>query len=255
MSRIYDHPFDVPLNPAVKADLSLNFCDVVSRTDHTIYQQRIQDNLKGYDLPDLKLESFRPSILEGWTIPIGAHSDDKKKGVPLTPIEKPNSKLPDAWNHPESTKMDGKCGITGVSNLLRFYGVEKAPGDIDTWSRRSWGPGMRVDKFTENVGELSGATFHSRNIEEGDALDVLRGHIKDNKPVAIMYMTGPSNAHWVVVTNVTDTKDGPKLTVQSWGGYHEVPWKDIQDNWRRGYGGPYPHCVGDKASEVLKKAK
>ena len=49
-------------------------------------------------------------------------------------------------------------------------------------------------------------------------------------------MTSPADAHWVVVTGITDTKDGPKLQVQSWGAYHEVKWNDIKDNWRRGYG-------------------
>lgn len=206
------------------------------------------------------LDGFRMTVedisREAWTIPIGAHSDSKKKGVPLNPIEKPDPNLPDAWNHPPSTTMDGKCGITGVSNMLRFYGCENAPGDIDTFSRRSWGPGMRADKFAENLTELSGKDFHSRSIENGkDPLDTLKEYIKDKKPVAIMYMTGAADAHWVVVTNVTDGKDGAKLTVQSWGQYHEVTWKDLQAQWKRGYGGPYPHVVGDSPSELLKKVK
>ena len=113
--------------------------------------------------------------------------------MPLAPIEKPDPNLPDVWNHPPATKMDGKCGITGVSNLLRLYGVEKNPADIDTWSRRSWGPGMRVDKFAENMSELSGQKFNSCSIENGkEPLDVLKENIKDKKPVAIMYMTGAS---------------------------------------------------------------
>jgi hypothetical protein len=57
------------------------------------------------------------------------------------------------------------------------------------------------------------------------------------------------------VTDVKDTADGAKLTVQSWGRYYEVAWKDLQGQWERGYGGPYPHVVGNKESEVLKKAK
>lgn len=273
MARLNDHQLDAPINPAVKADLALNFCDVVSRTDRTNYQQTVHDSVvkdfgnsvtnglgdavnKGLGDPAKYYLDISPINERGWTIPIGAHSDNQKKqGVPMTEIAKPNAKLPDVHNHPESSKLDGKCGITGVSNMLRFYGVEKNPGDIDTWSRRSVGPGMRRDKFAENCSELTDETFNSRNIENGDPLDVLKGHIKDGKPVAIMHMTGSTEAHWVVVTDVKDTADGTKLTVQSWGRYYEVNWNDLKHQWERGYGGPYPHVVGDKASEVLKKAK
>jgi hypothetical protein len=191
-----------------------------------------------------------------WVLPIGANSDDKKKDVPLEQIDKPDPKLPDAWGHPPSTRLDGKCGITGVSNMLRLYNIEQPPGDIDCSRYRSYGPGLRVDKFASNLRELSGKNFDSCSIEDGsDPLDVLRKHIKEGRPVAIQYMTSPTNAHWVVVTGISEGKDGTHLQVQSWGAYHKVKWQDVQDQWRRGYGGPYPHVVGDEASPHLKKSK
>ncbi len=190
---------------------------------------------------------------ERWVLPIGANSDDKKKGVPLELIDKPES-LPKPWDPPPSTKMDGKCGITGVSNMLRLYGVEKAPADIDLAEYRSWGPGLRSDKFASDLNKLSDKKFSSHSIENGsDPLKVLSDNIKDGKPVAIMYMTSPTNAHWVVVTDVKEGKDGAELTVQSWGNYYKVPFKDIKDQWERGYGGPYPYVVGDEASSKLPK--
>jgi len=193
---------------------------------------------------------------ESWVLPIGAHSSDKKKEVPLEPIEKPDAKLPDPWQHPDPTWMDGKCGITGVSNMLRLYSVEKPPADIDCSRYRSFGPGLRVGKFASNLSELTGKNFKSCTIDaNSDPLDVLRNHIKEGRPVAIQYMTGPTTAHWVVVTGITDGKDGAHLQVQSWGAYYKVNWNDVQDQWRRGYGGPYPHVVGDEASPLLKKAK
>ncbi len=193
---------------------------------------------------------------ESWVLPIGANSSDKKKDVPLEPIEKPDSKLPEPWQHPASSRLDGKCGITGVSNMLRFYGMEKPPADIDCSRYRSYGPGLRVDKFASNLRELSGKNFESCSIDDGrEPLEVLRKHINAGRPVAIQYMTGPTNAHWVVVTGIKDEKGGAQLEVQSWGAYHKVNWHDIQDQWRRGYGGPYPHVVGDEKSPVLKKSK
>jgi hypothetical protein len=191
---------------------------------------------------------------DGWVLPIGAHSSDKKNDVALEPIDKPDPKLPDAWGHPPSSRLDGKCGITGVSNMLRFYGSETPPGDIDCSKYRSFGPGLRVDKFASNLRELSGKNFQSGSID-GDCnpLDVLRKHVNEGKPVAIQYMTGATNAHWVVVTGVKDDKDGTHLEVQSWGGYHKVNWNNVRDQWRRGYGGPYPYVVGDEASPLLKK--
>jgi len=197
--------------------------------------------------------SVRP---ESWVLPIGAHSSDKKKDVPLEQIDKPDAKLPDPWQHPESTKLDGKCGITGVSNMLRLYGVEKAPADIDCSRYRSYGPGLRVDKFASDLRELSGKEFKSCSIDDGsDPLDVLRKHVNEGRPVAIQYMTSPTNAHWVVVTGIAEGKDGTELQVQSWGAYHKVNWRNVQDQWRRGYGGPYPHVVGEESSPSLKKSK
>lgn len=190
----------------------------------------------------------------GWVVPLFGNSSDKKKNVPLEQTEKPDPALPDVWPHPPATKLDGKCGITGVSNLLRLYGIEKPPADIDQSHYRSWGPGMRVNKFAEDMRELSGKNFTSRNIKDGsDPLSVLQNNIKDGKPVAIMYMTSPTDAHWVVVTGITQGAKGPELQVQSWGAYHKVAWSDVQDQWRRGYGGPYPYVVGDEASPFLKK--
>jgi hypothetical protein len=193
---------------------------------------------------------------DSWVLPIGANSDDKKKDVPLDQIDKPDACLPDAWNHPPSTKMDGKCGITGVANMLRFYDIEKDPKDLDYSRYRSFGPGLRINKFSENLNELSGKKFNSCCIDDGsDPLDVLRKNVKDGKPVAIQYMTSPTNAHWVVVTGVTEGKNGAELQVQSWGAYHKVEWDKIKDNWKRGYGGPYPYVVGDEASPKMKKQK
>ena len=202
---------------------------------------------------DEVFEALKPA---NWVLPIGGDSSDKKKGVPLQAVDKPDPSLPDVWNHPESSAMDGKCGITGVANMLRFYGVEKSPADIDVSRYRSWGVGLRSEKFASDLTELSGKKFSAHSIDDGSSgLDMLRQQIKDGKPVAIQYMTSPTNAHWVVVAGVTDGKDGPELTVQSWGGYHKVPYKDIQDNWRRGYGGPYPYVVGDEQSSLLKPKK
>lgn len=212
------------------------------------------------DLPDLKLfDSLIPAVAADWQVPFGAHSKDKKTGVNLEPIDKPPG-MPDVHNHPASTKFDGKCGITGVCNMLRLYGVEKDPGKEDTYESHSWGPGMTIDKFAENLSRLSGKTFKSGSVD-GDsnaALDVLKNNLKDGKPVAICYQCEGKTAHWVVVTGINEGKDGPELTVQSWGQYHKVKWDAIKDHWKQGYGlpilsGNYPYVVGDEAAPALKK--
>src|SRR6185369_16554055 len=101
----------------------------------------------------------------------------KKKDVPLVQIDKPDPKLPDAWGHPDSTVLDGKCGITGVANMLRFYGVEKPPADIDLSRYRSVGPGLRCDKFASDLNELCSKKFKSFSIDDGrDPLATLQWH-------------------------------------------------------------------------------
>ena len=187
----------------------------------------------------------------------GSPGARKQGEVQLTPIAKPDPSLPDVWDQPDGTKMDGKCGITAVSNMLRFYGIKKDPKDIDKPEYRSWGPGLRRDKLAEDLESLSDKGFSSKNIEDDDPLEVLRGHIRSGKPVAIQYMTHyetSTEAHWVVVVDISDGED-PYLTVQSGGRYQKVRWSDIKDPWRRGYGGPYPYVVGNDPSEILLKAQ
>ena len=181
-----------------------------------------------------------------WVVPIGAHGNTKNS-VKLIPIDKPEQ-MPDVWNQPRATRMDGKCGITANSNLLRLYGIEKSPSSLDIRKYRSWGPGLRCDKFASNMSELSGIEFKDKTIKgQEKPIDVLKDLVKNGKPVAIEYMTGTTTAHWVIVTDVKDTKEGPELTVQSWGRYYKVKFSEIDDAWKRGYGGPYPYVVADKA--------
>ncbi|MBL8871499.1 MAG: hypothetical protein JNK90_17115 [Planctomycetaceae bacterium] len=181
--------------------------------------------------------------------------------VQLIRTEKPKG-FPDAWDHPQDTSLlDGKCGLTAVSNLLRLYGIEVDPKDIDQAKYRSWGPGLRRDKFAEDMNVLAeGKGFESKCIEEGvDALGVVESYLADGKPFAIMYMTNKKSpsveAHWVVVVAILPSEEpkNPKLIVQSWGEYHEVEWNEIAGSWKRGYGGDYPHVVGDSSSPYLKK--
>jgi len=217
-------------------------------------------NRQTLDLPDLQLfDALKTVGASDWEMPFGAHSKNKKTGVNLEPIDKPPG-MPNVYDHPASTRFDGKCGITGVCNMLRLYGVEKDPATEDTYESRSWGPGMTIDKFAENMSRLSGKTFKSGSVD-GDsnaALDVLRNNLKDGKPVAICYQCEGKTAHWVVVTGINEGKDGPELTVQSWGRYYKVKWDDIKDHWKQGYGlpllsGNYPYVVGDEAAPALKK--
>ncbi len=205
-------------------------------------------------LPDLQLTATATPTngdeVSSWTLPIGANSD--KKDVHLKSISRPAG-YPKSWKTPETTILDGKCGITAVSNMLRWYGVEKNPSDLDKSEYRSWGPGLRVDKFASNMEKLTGKSFLSKTVEDGtDPLETLRGHLKDGKPVAIEYMCGSTSAHWVIVTSVSDDKNNPELVVQSWGGYYSVKFDEIKDGWRRGYGGPYPYVVGNEAATVKK---
>lgn len=186
-----------------------------------------------------------------WALPVGGN-DKRKTGVPVTDMEKPKD-APAAWEHPPASWRDGKCGITGVSNLIRWYGEEKNPKDIDIYENRSWGIGMRSGKFAEDCSKLTGKNFTACSIEKGEPLDILKQHLKDGKPVAIMYMTGKTNAHWVVVTGIEEGKDGPSVQVETWGHYGKIKWSDLKYQWERGYGGPYPYVVGDEPSPLLKK--
>jgi hypothetical protein len=137
--------------------------------------------------------------------------------------------------------------------MLRFYGVEKDPKDLDKDGESDSTPGMRAGTVAKNISKVSGKKFEAKSIS-GDALSTLRGYLNEGKPVAVLYMTGVLEAHWVVVTNVEDGKDGTVLTLQSWGDWYTVKWTDFEYQWKRGWGGPYPHVVGDEASPVLRKA-
>ncbi|NJL99049.1 MAG: hypothetical protein HC924_09655 [Synechococcaceae cyanobacterium SM2_3_2] len=172
---------------------------------------------------------------------------------PLTRIPKPQANWPDTWDQPCGTLMDGKCGLTAVANMLRWYGAEISPKSLDKRRYRSWGPGLRRDKFAEDMNQLwPGSGFQSRDIPNGYCpLRILRGHINAGRPVAINYMTNSLAAHWVVVVQVSDEEDNPLLVVQSGGGYHQTRWLDIQDAWRRGWGGEYPHVVGSQPAAHL----
>lgn len=193
--------------------------------------------------------------VQHFTIPLGANSDYKKKSVPMEEISKPENRLPDAWEQPAASFMDGKCGITGVANMLRMYGVEKDPKELDSYDFRSWGPGMRSDKFKENLNLLSQKNFSACSLSAtADGLATLRKHLDEGKPVAIQFMTGPTNAHWVVVSGIKDEKNGTELQVMSWGAYYKIKWDDLAEPWKRGYGGPYPHVVCDSASNLLKRS-
>lgn len=167
----------------------------------------------------------------------------------------PTPTLPaSVWNHPKSTLMDGKCGTTAVSNMLLLYGIKQSPASIDLSKYRSWGPGMRRDKLAENLNTLSGKKFFSRSLPEGsDPLASLRSHLIAKKPVAVQYMiydTTSIEAHWIVVVKV-ESGTNPAVYCITWGGYRSMPWSDLKDRWRRGYGGPYPHVVGQETSSKL----
>lgn len=192
----------------------------------------------------------------GWVLPIGAHSSKKSGVVPLERIEKPDPSLPDVWNQPEGTMLDGKCGITGVSNMLRLYGIEKDPAKIDLGRYRSVGPGLRAEKFASDMKELTGGknfTACTIDDEKQNPLFVLKSHIEAGKPVAIMYMNDSTEAHWVVVTGVGNGVYNPEVIVQSGGAYHKTNWRNLQDQWKRGYGGDYPYVVGDEKSLLKRK--
>lgn len=208
-------------------------------------------------LPDLQIDLPKILGVDG-TIPFGAHSKGLGN-VPLHELGKTIDGMPGVWDHPPQKtflgiSLDGKCGVTGVSNMLRLYDIEKNPKDMDGFWDRSTGPGMRANNFAGLLTKYSGQKFSAKTIENGEnPLDVLKESLKDGKPVAIMYMMDNKNAHWVNVTAVKDGPNGPQLTVQSWGKYYNVDFKDIKANWKEGYGGPYPYVVGTEPSSYLKK--
>lgn len=174
-----------------------------------------------------------------------------------TPCDKPRPQFPDAHGQPPATMFDGKCGFACISNMMRLYETEINPKDIDRWYRRSFGPGMRADALAVNLTELSGMRFSKHAIKDGsDPLVILRKHIDEGKPVAIQYTPHDwSKAHWLSVVAINEGKDGPELTVQSWGHYHKVKWTELKDYWRQGFEGPYPYVVADKPSPFMEKMK
>jgi hypothetical protein len=246
--------------------IKLDFAESRSHPFNSDAAQLFNRNTTASVLPSIELighilpgESNKKGTLEDqhWTLPLGANSANKKKTVPMEAMDKPDDKLPNAWEQPAASFMDGKCGITGVSNMLRFYGVEKDPKELDSYDYRSWGPGLRADKFRDNLNTLSGKNnFSAASLSKtDDALATLRKNLNEGKPVAIQFMTDSTNAHWVVVTGINDEKSGPELQVMSWGSYYKIKWSDLDDPWKRGYGGPYPHVVCDNGSEILKRRK
>lgn len=163
-------------------------------------------------------------------------------------------KLPKPHGQPSGSYLDGKCGVTAAANLLKLYGKNHSPSDLDTFDNRSWGPGMRADKLAEVTTDHADQTFLSLTIPPGvDALKVLRGLVNSGKPVAIQYLVYEelsTNAHWVVVTDIDNSKD-PKIRMMSWGKYIEMEWSVLKDQWERAWGGPYPYVVGEEPSSLM----
>jgi len=217
----------------------------------------VATDLKSATLADpAALNAAYSHLCSDWSVPIGANSGDKQKSPLLILTDKPGPRFPDVWKQLDGTIMDGKCGVTGVANMLRLYGIEKDPKDIDKSQYRSWGFGLGASKFAEDMTALGdGKKFSARQIDDSkeDPLKVLRDNLAAGKPVAICYMTGRLEAHWVVVTGVNEGQDGPQLTVMSSGNYFTMKWNEVKYQWSRGWGGPYPYIVGDTPCDLLTK--
>jgi hypothetical protein len=170
----------------------------------------------------------------------------------LEPTSRPRG-APESWNQPDSEGVlgqNGYCGATAAANLLRWYGREVSPRQAindGCWSYIGTRPSTLAAYLRNKHPDLD--CRYGTMAWNADALQNLKNALAGGRPVVIEFMTGGLNAHWVTVIGVRGEGANTSLVVESWGGYYTVKWNDIQDAWRRAWGGYYPYimCQGQTA--------
>jgi len=164
--------------------------------------------------------------------------------------------MPGSWDQPDSEGIlgqNGYCGATAAANLLHFYGKEVSPRqaiDAGCWS---WVGTTATDLaryFKKSFPELG--CYRGRMPWDADALQNLRNALAIGKPVAVQFMTGALNAHWVTVVGVHGEGEHPELVVMTWGHFAKVKWDDFKDAWRHAWGGYYPYVMCEAVSPNAK---
>ena len=180
--------------------------------------------------------------------PIGESAESAYSGrlATLTQINRPSGVV-DSWSQPDSEGIlgqNGYCGATAASNLLRWYGRDVSPRqaiDGGCWSYIGTRAPTLANYLREKQPDLG--CWYGTMSWDADALTNLRTALAGGRPVVIQFMTGALNAHWVTVIGVRGAGADPTIVVMSWGGYYTTQWSDLQNAWRRAWGGYYPYVM------------
>ncbi len=154
---------------------------------------------------------------------------------------------PRSWPQPPSEGAFGKngyCGATAAANTLAWYGRNVSPRqaiDDGCWSFIGTKPQHLAAYMQDKHADL-GCSYQRFN-RNGDALAYVKSILRSGRPLMIEYMVGGLNAHWVTVVGVRGQGRDTNLIVMSDGGYYTAKWETMNDAWKNGWGGPFPHVV------------
>lgn len=186
-------------------------------------------------------------------IEVGESSEAAYTGTlaSLTPTAAPPG-APGSWAQPDSEGIlgqNGYCGATAAANLLHWYDREIAPRQAIEGGCWSY-----IGTRAAQLGKYMKTTYPELGCKYGtmaydaDALANLRAALAAGRPVAVEFMTGALNAHWVTVVGVRGAGEQPQLVVMSWGRFYSASWSDFKDAWRRAWGGYYPYVMCEAVS-------
>lgn len=156
------------------------------------------------------------------------------------------------WPQPPAEGIfgqNGYCGATAVANLLRLYRIEKSPRtavDEGCWSLIGTTVSDMVAYLDDKHGDLG---CSRRYVGAGrSALDVLREHLRSNRPTIVLFKDGRIVSHYVVVVGVTRDGSDPWVEYMDSGSYYRSRWSDLEPRWSSVYGMGYPMIACDRPS-------
>lgn len=164
--------------------------------------------------------------------------------------------MPRSWPQPDSEGLlgqNGYCGATAAANLLHFYAKEVSPRQAIEAGCWSWVGTTATDlsRYLKKSFPELGCSY-GRMPWDADSLQNLRNALASGKPVAVQFMTGGLNAHWVTVVGVRGAGEHPELVVMTWGRFATVKWDEFKDAWRSAWGGYYPYVMCEAVSPNAK---
>ena len=135
-------------------------------------------------------------------------------------------------------QMGNSCGTCSLSAVLRHFGVERTPAEIDREIRNAdiyTAPDLMVS-YARSAGLE--AVFRNRG-----TLEEVRGFVERGIPVVLLVDPQPGKAfrlHYVTAISFRDADDGPRTGVYNpWGLREEITTGELSNIWDDVRVGPF----------------